>query len=162
MIVQSFIKNVFLLHEAFLTIVLNWGSQFISEFWTRFCKTLNIQHQLFITFHLQTDEFTERMNSVIESMLRAFSNWNQTNWVSLLSMIQLTIKNQIASVIKISSFFLLHSYKLNTIQMKSSQIKENSNGKSLKFWADAVMSKMKNIIKFIQIIMINTQQKQKH
>ena len=92
-VVQNFIKNVFSLHEAPSAIVSDQSSQFISEFWVRFCKTLNIQCQLFTTFHPQTDRSTERMNNVIESILRAFSNWNQTNWASLLPMVQLAIKN---------------------------------------------------------------------
>ena len=86
-IVQSFIKDIFSFHEASLMIVLDWGSQFISEFWARFCETLNIQCWLFTVFHPQTDRSTERMNSVIELMLRAFSNWDQTNWASLLLMV---------------------------------------------------------------------------
>ena len=115
MIIQSFIKNVFSLYKALSVIISNWSSQFISEFWVKFCKTLNIQHQLFTVFHPQTNRFTERMNNVIKLMLRAFSNWNQINWTSLLLMIQLTIKNWIAFATEILLFFLLHNYKLNTI-----------------------------------------------
>ena len=75
-------------------------------------------------------------------------------------MIQLAIKNYIVSATKISSFFLFYSYELDTIQMKLSQIKENLNGKFSKFWADTVISKMKDIIKFAQTVMINVQQEQ--
>ena len=157
-VIQSFIKNVFSFYEALSAIVSDWGSQFISEFWAKFCKTFNIQHQLSTTFHPQTDRFTERMNSVIKSMLRAFSNWDQTNWAPLLLMIQLTIKNWIASATEVSLFFLLHNYELDTIQMKLSQIKKNLNGKSLKSWVDAVMSKIRNVMEFAQTIMINVQQ----
>ena len=77
-------------------------------------------------------------------------------------MIQLVIKNHIASATEISSFFLLYSYELNTIQMKLSQIKENFNKKSLKSQVDAVMSKMRDVMEFAQAAMINAQQKQKH
>ena len=76
-------------------------------------------------------------------------------------MIQLAIKNWVASATEISLFFLLHSYELNTIQMELSQIKENFNGKFLKSWADAVMSKMRDVIEFAQTVMINMQQEQK-
>ena len=63
-------------------------------------------------------------------------------------MIQLIIKNHIISATEVLSFFLLYSYKLNTIQMKSSQIKESFNEKSSKSQADTVMSKMRDIMKF--------------
>ena len=95
-------------------------------------------------------------------MLRAFSNWDQTNWAPLLLMIQLAIKNHIVSATEVSPFFLLYSYELDTIQMKLSQIKESPNGKSSKSQMDTVMSKMRNAMEFAQTVMINTQQKQKH
>ena len=44
-------------------------------------------------------------------------------------MIQLAIKNCVASVTKILSFFLFHDYELDIIQMKLSQIKESFNEK---------------------------------
>ena len=94
-------------------------------------------------------------------MLRAFSNWDQTNWASLLLIIQLAIKNQIASATEVSSFFLFHDYELDTIQMKLSQIKESLNGKSSKSQMDAIINKMRNAIEFAQAVMINTQQEQK-
>ena len=77
-------------------------------------------------------------------------------------MIQLAIKNQIISATEVLLFFLLHDYELDTIQIKPSQIKENLNGKFSKSQADAVINKMRDTIKFAQIIMINMQQEQKH
>ena len=75
-------------------------------------------------------------------------------------MIQLAIKNHIVFLIKISLFFLLYDYELNTIQIEQNsevRFRRNPDLKSLKFWADAVMSKMKNAMKFIQTVIINTQ-----
>ena len=77
-------------------------------------------------------------------------------------MVQLAIKNQIASATEVSLFFLLHGYELDTIQMEPSQIKESLNGKSSKSQADAVMSKMRDAMEFAQAVMINTQQEQEH
>ena len=161
MIVQSFIKNVFSLHEALSVIVSDWGSQFINEFWARFCEILNIQCWLSTVFHPQTDEVTERMNSIIELMLKAFSNWNQTNWAPLLPMIQLVIKNYIISLTEVSPFFLLHGYELDTIQVKlNPEVRESLNVRPLKSWADTVMNKMRDTMKFAQAVMINVQQEQ--
>ena len=76
-------------------------------------------------------------------------------------MIQLTIKNHVVFATKILSFFLFHSYKLNIIQMKLNQIKKSLNGKFSKFQVNAVINKMRDIMKYVQTVMINTQQKQK-
>ena len=75
-------------------------------------------------------------------------------------MIQLVIKNYIAFATEVLLFFLLYSYELNIIQMKLNQIKENFNGKSSKSQVNAVMNKMRDIIKFAQTVMINVQQEQ--
>ena len=101
------------------------------------------------------------MNSVIKLILWAFSNWDQTNWTFLLLIIQLAIKTYYLCN-RNFIIFLLYSYKLDTIQMKLSQIKKSFNGKFSKFWANAVINKMRDIIKFAQTVMINVQQKQKH
>ena len=135
-VVQSFIKNVFSFYEAPSAIVSDQSSQFISEFWIRFCKILNIQCQLSTVFHPQTNESTERMNSIIKSMLRAFSNWDQMNWAPLLSIIQVMIKNHIVFLTKIFSFFLLHDYELDTIQVEQNseaRSRRNPDSKSPKF-----------------------------
>ena len=63
-------------------------------------------------------------------------------------MIQLAIKNCVASATKVSSFFLLYGYELDTIQIKPSQIKKSLNEKSSKSQADTVMSKIRDIMKF--------------
>ena len=77
-------------------------------------------------------------------------------------MIQLAIKNYVASATEVSSFFLLYSYELDIIQMELSQIKKNFNGKFSKSWVNIIMSKMRDIMKFAQTVMINMQQEQKH
>ena len=63
-------------------------------------------------------------------------------------MVQLAIKNHVAFATEVSSFFLLHGYELDTIQMKPSQTKESSNEKSSKSQTDVIMSKMKDVMKF--------------
>ena len=78
-------------------------------------------------------------------------------------MIQLAIKNHVASSTEVFLFFLLHSYELKTIQIEPNpNIRESLNVRPSKSWADTVMSKMRNAMEFAQTAMINAQQEQKH
>ena len=48
---------------------------FISKFWALLCYFLDIKRSLFIAFHPQTFDQTERQNTTIEAYLRAFINF---------------------------------------------------------------------------------------
>ncbi len=75
------------------SIVTDQGSLFISKFWSLLCYFLDIKKKLSTTFHPQTNGQTERQNSTMEAYLRAFVNWEQDNWVRLLSMARFTYNN---------------------------------------------------------------------
>lgn len=46
-------------------------------------------------FHPQTDGQTERTNSILEQYLRVYLNYQQDNWVTLLSMAEFSYNNAI-------------------------------------------------------------------
>jgi hypothetical protein len=65
----------------------------------------------------ETDGQTERMNATIEAYIRMFCNHAQTNWVSLLPMVQLAINKRDAASTGISPFFLDHGHNIEPIQL---------------------------------------------
>jgi len=81
---QLFISNVYRTHGAPDTIVSDRGPQFISEFWTEFCRILGIKLKLSTAYHPQTDGQTEIMNQYLDQRLRPFINYHQDNWSDLL------------------------------------------------------------------------------
>ncbi len=58
-VTQTFIQQFYQAHELFITIVLNWGTQFVSSLWKRVCQLLKIVQRVFTAYHSETDETTE-------------------------------------------------------------------------------------------------------
>ena len=54
--------------------------QFAAEMTKELNKMLGIKTKLSISYHLQTDGQTERMNQELEQYLKFFSDHRQKNW----------------------------------------------------------------------------------
>lgn len=96
------------------SIVSDRGPQFISAFWTEFCRLLGTQLRLSTAHHPQTDGQTEIMNQYLEQRLRPFVNYYQDNWSELLPMMdyaQLTLPH---SSIGMSPFEARNGFKART------------------------------------------------
>ena len=57
------------------SIVTDWGSLFISKFWSLLCYFLGIKQKLSTAFHPQTDGQTKRQDSTMEAYLQVFVNF---------------------------------------------------------------------------------------
>src|SRR6266536_431634 len=96
------------------SIVSDRGPQFISAFWTEFCRLLGVKIKLSTAHHPQTDSQTEIMNQYLEQRLRPFVNYYQDNWSELLPMMdyaQLTLPH---SSIGMSPFEVRNGFKART------------------------------------------------
>lgn len=96
------------------SIVSDRGPQFISAFWTEFCRLLGTKLKLSTAHHPQTDGQTEIMNQYLEQRLRPFVNYYQDNWSALLPMMdyaQLTLPH---SSIGMSPFEVRNGFKART------------------------------------------------
>jgi transposase InsO family protein len=70
-LVKLYINNILELHGVPKSIVSNRGAQFVSMFWRSLHQALKIKLDFSSAYHPQTDEQTERVNQVLEDMLRA-------------------------------------------------------------------------------------------
>ena len=68
---QIYIKEIVRLHGVPDCIVSDHGSVFTSRFWKSLQKALGTQLDYCSAFHPQTDGQTERVNQVLEDMLRS-------------------------------------------------------------------------------------------
>src|SRR5205085_10814906 len=75
---------------------------------------LDIKQKLSTTFHLETDEQTERVNQSLEQYLRMFSNYEQNNWSELLSMTEFSYNNSITAATGLSPFYVNYRYHPET------------------------------------------------
>jgi transposase InsO family protein len=64
-------SRIVCLHGVPKKIVSDRGTQFTSKLWGRLYETLGTQLRFSSTYHPQTDGQTERVNQILEDMLRA-------------------------------------------------------------------------------------------
>jgi transposase InsO family protein len=75
-----FLKHVVCHVSVPKTIVSDRGPQFISNFWSEFCKHIGMKLKLFMANYLQTDRQTEIVNQYFDQHLRPYVNYYQDNW----------------------------------------------------------------------------------
>ena len=68
---KIYMTRIICLHGVPWSIVLDRGTQFTSKFWKQLHETLGTRLEFSTTFHPQTDGQTERVNQILEDMLRA-------------------------------------------------------------------------------------------
>ncbi len=99
--------------------------------------------KLFIDYHFQINDQTERVNQNVEWYLRSYCSYMQNDWFVWLFMIEFVDNNAISSSIEQSTFFLnksFHShmsFDLNSIKYETT-------------WARIEADKAKNIFKHMK------------
>ncbi len=97
---------IFRIHELSRSIMFNRDSQFILIVWKSLCLRLDIKMKLFIDYHSQIDDQTERANQNVEWYLRSYCSYMQDDWFVWLFMIEFVDNNAILLSIEQSTFFL--------------------------------------------------------
>ena len=92
-IAEIFIQNVFKLHRLFDTIISDYEDQFITIFWKMLCTWLEIEAQLSMMFHLETDDQIENMNMIIKQYLWIYYSYLQNDWKKWLSLAEFITNN---------------------------------------------------------------------
>ncbi len=66
---------------------------------------LGVKSKLSIAYHPQTDGQTEQLNQIVEQYLRSYINFQQDDWVMLLSTVQLVYNTTPTETTKVLPFF---------------------------------------------------------
>ncbi len=103
---EMLIQWVYQTHDLSSFIVSDRNSQFISILWKFLCKRLSISLWLFIIYHLQIDDQSERVNQNVERYLCFFCSYMQNDWFKWLLMIKFVNNNILSSVIFLILFFM--------------------------------------------------------
>jgi hypothetical protein len=80
--VERYIAEIIWLHGIPKTIVSDRGSQFTAHFWEHLHKGLGTNLVRSTAYHPQIDGQTERVNQVLEDMLRACMLSSKSSWES--------------------------------------------------------------------------------
>jgi transposase InsO family protein len=101
-----FVQHVFRAHGMPANIVTDRGTQFTGAFWTALCKKLGTDRHLTSAYHPQSNGQTERLNRVLEDMLRHYIGSSETEWDSLLPIAEFAINSAYNTSIQNTPFFL--------------------------------------------------------
>ena len=136
------------------------GTNWTSKFWKRLCELVGMEQRMSTAYHPQTDGATERANQEIQTYLRAYVTYTQSDWADRLPAAQLAINNRdIMSLGGVSPFFASHGYHVSAIQDKI----ENSSipASTGKERAENFVNKINETITFMQAAMAAIQERNK-
>ena len=100
-----FVQHVVRVHGLPDTLVSDRDPVFTSHFWRRLLELCGVRANRSSAFHPQTDGQTERMNSVLEQYLRIYTDYQQTDWASLLPLAEFSYNNSKHSATSLTPFF---------------------------------------------------------
>jgi hypothetical protein len=105
---QIYIACILSLHEIPKTIVLDREQQFVSKFWEELHKSLGTKLLHSSAYHPQTSGQTERVNQILEDMLRACILEFPQKWDECLPLAEFSYNNSYQESIKMAPFEALY------------------------------------------------------
>jgi hypothetical protein len=103
---ELFIKHVFKLHGAPEELVSDRDPLFTSEYWAAVMAGIQCQRKMSSAGHAQTDGQTERVNRVLEEMLRHYVGVHMDDWDKQLPLVEFAYNNAYHEATQASPFQL--------------------------------------------------------
>jgi transposase InsO family protein len=123
---ELYIDRIVCLHGLPRTIVTDRGASFVARFWEQLQESLGTKQVRSSAYHPQTDGQTERVNQILEAMLRACAIDYDKNWDKCLSFIEFAYNNSYQSSLKMAPFEALYRRRCRTPLNWSQPGKEKS------------------------------------
>jgi hypothetical protein len=111
---KLYIDRIVCLHGIPWTIVSDRGAPFIARFWEQLQESLGTKLIRSSAYHPQTDGQTERVNQILEDMLRACAIDCGKNWDKYLSLAEFAYNNSYQSSLKMAPFEALYGRRCRT------------------------------------------------
>jgi transposase InsO family protein len=99
---ELYIDRIVCLHELPRTIVSDRGAPFVARFWEQLQESLGTKLIISSAYHPQTDGQTERINQILEDMLRACAIDCGKNWDKHLSLAAFAYNNSYQTSLKMA------------------------------------------------------------
>jgi hypothetical protein len=113
-ITNVFMKEIFRLHGMPKEIVSDRDTKFSSNFWKYLMVGLETKLLFIIAYHPQTDGQTERVNQILEDMLRMHVMHQPKKWEDYVPLVEFAYNNGYQESRKTSPFEVLYSRSCNT------------------------------------------------
>src|SRR6266498_5102627 len=104
-------SRIVCLHGVPKKIVSDRGTQFTSRFWERLHESMGTKIDFSSAYHPQTDGQTERVNQILEDILRACVLTYGKDWENSLSFAEFSYNNSYQTSLKMAPFKALYGRK---------------------------------------------------
>jgi hypothetical protein len=111
---ELYISNIVLYHGILKTIISDRGSIFVARFWEQLHDCLGSHLIRSSAYHPQTDDQTERVNQIVEGMLRTCVLNDGPKWDQHLSLAEFSYNNSYQESLKMSLFEALYGCSCRT------------------------------------------------
>jgi transposase InsO family protein len=111
---ELYMSRIVCLHGVSKKIVSDIGTQFTLKFWERLHETLDTQLLFSSAYHPQTDGQTERVNQILEDMLRACALQYGGSWDKSLPYAEFSYNNSCQESLKMAPFQMLYGRRCQT------------------------------------------------
>ena len=108
---RLFVENIYRLYGLPANIVSDRDRKFDSHFWRAVFGKLDTKLSMSTADHPQTDGQTERVNQILEDMLRAYVSKRQTNWEEYLPIAEFAYNSAKHSSTGYSPFMLMYGFQ---------------------------------------------------
>jgi transposase InsO family protein len=108
---ELYMSRIVYLHGVPKKIMSDRGTQFTSMFWERLHETLDTQLRFSSAYHPQTDGQTERVNQILEDMLRACALQYGRSWDKSLLYVEFSYNNSYQESLKMAPFELMYGHR---------------------------------------------------
>ncbi len=155
---EMLLQWIYWTHDLSSFIVFDRDSQFIFILWKFLCKRLSISLWLFIIYHSQIDDQSERVNQNVKRYLRFFCSYMQNDWFKWLFMIEFVNNNVLSSIIFLTLFFMnknFHSrmsFDLDIIEYESIRERQQIA------WVEDIFDHMNKTLIFAREALIKTRE----
>jgi hypothetical protein len=111
---ELYIARIMCLHRVPKKIVSDRGTQFMSWFWEKLHEAMDTRLNFSSVYHPQMDGQTERVNQILEDMLRACALKDSKSWDKCLPYAEFSYNNSYQKSLKMSPFEVLYGCKCRT------------------------------------------------
>jgi hypothetical protein len=108
---KLYIARIMCLHGVPKKIVPDRGTHFTSRFWEQLYEAIDTRLNFSSAYHPQTDGQTERINQILEDMLRACALKDRKSWDKCLPYAEFSDNNSYQESLKMSPFEILYRRK---------------------------------------------------
>jgi hypothetical protein len=111
---RIYIAHMLCMHGVSQMIISDRGSQFVARFWEKLHVSIGTHLIHSSTYHLQMDGQTERVNQILEDMLRAYVLEHQGSWNQNLPWAEFSYNNSYQESLKMAPFKVLYKRQCPT------------------------------------------------